>query len=75
MDIYLFLYIAFGLLNICLFNLFVNTYKLKTGVNLSDDNDIYNKIAFIVSGPFGTMILIMLGTFLLWLWRKHYRKK
>jgi hypothetical protein len=75
MDIYLFLYIVFGLLNICLFHLFVNTYKLKTGVYLRDDNDVYNTIALFVSGPFGTMILILLGTFLLWLWRKHYRKK
>ena len=70
-----FLYISFGLLNISLFNLFINNYKLKTGVDLTDKNDVYNTIAFIVSGPFGTMILILLGAFLLYLWRKYYRKK
>ena len=68
-----FLYISFGLLNICLFHLFINEYKLKTGVNLSYDNVLYNNIAFFVTGPFGTMILILLGTFLLYLWRKYYK--
>ena len=72
------LYFAFGVLNIGLFYLYIKMYKRFTGV----DFEIYDKIekcmnliAYFITGPFGTMILMFLGLFLFGLWRKHYRKK
>lgn len=72
------IYFSFGILNVVIYFLFLKTYKKKTGIDL-DSNDKFdicmNIIAFIFTGPFGTMILAILGLFLYGMWRKHYRKK
>lgn len=76
--IILFLYFAFGLLNIFLLYLFIISYKHNTGVDLETDDkiDMYmNMISCFISGPFGTMVIILFGLFLYSIWRKHYRKK
>lgn len=75
MDI--FLYFAFGALNICLLYLFIICYRRHTGINLSSDNNVDNYInnaAYFLSGPFGTIILIILGLFLYGIYRKYYRE-
>ena len=72
------LYFSFGILNVCLLFLFIYCYKRNTGIDLENKdngNMIMNIITFILSGPFGTLVLIALGLFLFWMWRKYYRKK
>lgn len=71
-----FFYLAFGLLNVFLLLLFNNSYKKNTGVEITNKKDEFiNILACIISGPFGTIVVILLGLFLLYLWRKYYRKK
>lgn len=76
------LYFAFGALNIGLLYIISNWYKRKSGIDLFPGREnkdrvdiIRNIICYFVSGPFGTVILVMLGLFLLNLWIKYYRKK
>lgn len=76
------LYFALGLLNIGLLYIISNWYKRESGIDLlpgREDNDrmeiITTIIGFFISGHFGTVILVMIGLFLLNLWIKYYRKK
>ena len=76
------LYFAFGALNIGLLYIISNWYKRKSGIDLfpgrenKDRADIIrNIICYFISGPFGTVVLVILGLFLLNLWIKYYRKK
>lgn len=76
------LYFAFGALNIGLLYIISNWYKRVSGIDLfpgRENKDIVdiirNIICYFISGPFGTVILVLLGLFLLNLWRKYYRKK
>lgn len=76
------LYFAFGALNIYLLYKISNWYKRESGIDLlpgRENNDrmeiITTIIGFFISGPFGTMMLVLLGVFLLNLWLKYYRKK
>ena len=76
------LYFAFGLLNIGLLYLFTNLHLCKTGVDLfpgrvNDDKveTILCLLSYIISGPLGTVIVLMFGVILLMIWIKYYRKK
>ena len=76
------LYFAFGALNIGLLYIVSNWYKRESGIDLfpgRENKDIWdiitNIFCFFVSGPFGTVVLVILGVFLLNLWIKYYRKK
>lgn len=76
------LYFAFGALNIGLLYIVSNWYKRESGIDLfpgRENKDIWdiitNIFCFFVSGPFGTVVLVILGLFLLNLWIKYYRKK
>ncbi len=76
------LYFAFGALNIGLLYIISNWYKRKSGIDLFPGRAnkdiggiITNIICYFVSGPFGTLVLVILGMFLLELWIKYYRKK
>ena len=71
-------YFAFGVLNICLLYLFIILYKRNTGVDLESKDKfdmVLNIIGCFLVGPFGTMVLILLGLFLYGMWRKYYKKK
>ena len=71
-------YFAFGVLNICFLYLFIILYKRNTGVNLENKDKFdmgMNVVACFLSGPFGTVMIILLGLFLFAMWRKYYRKK
>lgn len=71
-------YFAFGALNICLLYLFIILYKRNTGVDLEIKDKFemgLNVVTCFLSGPFGTVMLILLGLFLYNMWRKYYRKK
>ena len=71
-------YFAFGVLNICLLYLFIRLYRRNTGVDLENKDKLdmgMNIVACFLIGPFGTMVLILLGLYLYWMWRKYYRKK
>ena len=75
---YIVLYFAFGLLNIFLLYLFIISYKQNTGIDLDKEDKIdmsMNMLSCFISGPFGTMVIILFGLFLYSIWRKHYRKK
>ena len=76
------LYFAFGALNIVLLYLITNIYKRKTGIDLfpgkiSNDKleTVLNLLAYFICGPFGTVLVFMLGIFLTVMWFKYYRKK
>ena len=76
------LYFAFGALNIGLLYIISNWYKRVSGIDLFPGREnkdrvdsIINIICYFISGPFGTVVLVLLGMFLLNLWRKYYRKK
>jgi hypothetical protein len=76
------LYFAIGALNIVLLYIMSNWYKRESGIDLfpgrenKDRGDIIiSIICYFISGPFGTMMLVLLGVFLLNLWLKYYRKK
>ena len=78
----LILYFAFGALNICLLYIIFNWYRRETGLDLFPGREnedrmetITSIIGYFISGPFGTVILVMIGLFLLNLWIKYYRKK
>lgn len=76
------LYFAFGALNIYLLYIISNWYKRESGLDLFPGREnedrmeiITTIIGFFISGPFGTVMLVMIGVFLLNLWIKYYRKK
>ena len=76
------LYFAFGALNIYLLYIISNWYKRESGLDLFTGREnkdrmeiITTIIGFFISGPFGTVMLVMVGVFLLNLWIKYYRKK
>lgn len=76
------LYFAFGALNICLFYIIFNWYRRETGLDLfpgrknEDRVEIITTIiGYFISGPFGTLVIVWLGIFLLNIWIKYYRKK
>ena len=76
------LYFAFGALNIYLLYIISNWYKRESGLDLFTGREnkdrmeiITTIIGFFISGPFGTVMLVMIGVFLLNLWIKYYRKK
>lgn len=76
------LYFAFGALNIYLLYIISNWYKRESGLDLFPGREnkdrmeiITTIIGFFISGPFGTVMLVMIGLFLLNLWIKYYRKK
>lgn len=75
-----FLYFAFGALNIGL--LFLINYICKRGISMplfpDEDNRteiIMCMITYFISGIFGTGILFLIGIILFFMWRKYYRKK
>lgn len=76
------LYFAFGALNIYLLYKISNWYKRESGIDLLPGREnkdrmeiITTCVGYFISGPFGTVILVMIGLFLLNLWIKYYRKK
>ena len=76
------LYFAFGALNIGLLYIISNWYKRKSGIDLfpgRENNDrmeiITSNIGYFISGPFGTIMIVLLWVFLYNLWIKYYRKK
>lgn len=76
------LYFAFGALNIVLLYLIANQYRRVSDIDLFPGREsgslvdmVLNILAYIVCGPFGTILVIMLGVFLFVMWMKHYRKK
>lgn len=76
------LYFAFGALNIGLLYIISNWYKRESGLDLFPGREnkdrmeiITTIIGFFISGPFGTVMLVVVGLFLLNLWIKYYRKK
>lgn len=76
------LYFAIGALNIGLLYIISNWYKRVSGIDLFPGREnkdrvdsIINIICYFISGPFGTVVLVILGMFLLELWIKYYRKK
>ena len=78
----LILYFAFGALNICLLYIIFNWYRRETGLDLFPGREnedrmetITSIIGYFISGPYGTVVLVILGLFLLNLWIKYYRKK
>ena len=72
----IFIYFAFGLLNVYLLLLFNKWYKKSTSIETFNKTDEFiNILACFVSGPFGTILIFLLGLFFLYLWRKYYRKK
>ena len=75
------LYFAFGALSVGLLFLLTNIYRRETGVDLfpgrRDGNTIdmfLNIIAYILCGPFGTIVIVLLGVVLFYVWKKYYRK-
>lgn len=77
MDI--FLYFAIGALNIVLLYLITHIYTRVSGVYLIPSGCVsdtfWTLIAFLLSGPFGTIVLGVLGLHLFVLWMKYYRKR
>lgn len=76
----LFLYFAFGVLNIGLLFLMNYICKWKIGMNLFPDEGsktevIMCMITYFISGVFGTGILFLIGIILFFMWKKYYRKK
>ena len=78
----LILYFAFGLLNICLLYIIFNWYRRETGLDLFPGREnkdrmeiISSIIGYFISGPFGTIMIILFTIFLYNLWAKYYKKK
>lgn len=76
------LYFAFGALSIGLLYWITNAYKRVSGVDLfpgrgygNVSDVVLTMVAFILSGYFGMMAVIAIGTYLFLLWLKYYRKK
>jgi hypothetical protein len=74
-----FLYFAFGLLNIGL--LFLINYICKRGIGMplfpDEDNRveiIMCMITYFISGIFGTGIIFLMGIILFFMWEKYYKK-
>lgn len=75
-----FLYFAFGLLNIGLLFLINYICTWRIGMPLFPDEDnrteiIMCMITYFISGIFGTFILFLIGIILFFMWKKYYRKK
>ena len=75
-----FLYFAFGALNIGLLFLINYICKWSIGMPLFPDEDdrteiIMCMITYFISGIFGTGILFLIGIILFCMWKKYYRKK
>lgn len=75
-----FLYFAFGLLNIGLLFLINYICKKRIGIPLFPDEDnrveiVMCMITYFISGIFGTGILLLIGIILFYMWGKYYRKK
>lgn len=75
-----FLYFAFGALNIGLLFLINYICKWSIGMPLFPDEDnrteiIMCLIAYFISGIFGTGILFLIGIILFFMWKKYYIKK
>lgn len=75
-----YLYFAFGLLNIGLLFLINYICKRKIGMTLFPDIDdktevIMCMITYFISGFFGTGILFLICVILFFMWEKYYRKK
>jgi hypothetical protein len=75
-----FLYFAFGLLNIGLLCLINHICKFKIGMQLFLDEDnkievVMCMVTYFISGIFGTGILFLIGIILFFMWKKYYRKK
>ena len=75
-----FLYFAFGLLNIGLLFLINYICKRKIGMTLFPDEDnrteiIMCMITYFISGVFGTGIIFLICAILFFMWEKYYRKK
>ena len=76
------LYFIFGVINVCLIFLLTSIYRRETGVDLfpgrrdGHNIDVFlNIIAYILCGPFGSIVVILFGILLFWMWLKYYRKK
>lgn len=76
------LYFAFGALNVGLILLFSNLYRRRTSIDLFPGRSVGNisemvicSIAYLLSGPFGTAVCILLGLVLFIIWKKYYKKK
>ena len=74
-----FLYFAFGLLNIGLLFLMNYICKWKIGMCLFPDDNrvevIMCMVTYFISGIFGTGIIFLMGIILFFMWEKYYRKK
>ena len=74
-----FLYFAFGLLNIGFIFLINYICKWRIGIPLFPDDNrveiIMCMIAYFICGFFGTGILFLIGIILFSMWKKYYRKK
>ena len=75
-----FLYFAFGLLNIGLLFLINYICKKRISIPLFPDEDnrieiVMCMITYFISGIFGTGILLLIGIILFYMWEKYYRKK
>lgn len=78
----LILYFALGALNICLLYALFNWYRRETGLDLFTGREnqdkveiITSNIGYFISGPFGTILIILFAIYLYGLWAKYYRKK
>ena len=74
-----FLYFAFGLLNIGFLFLINYICKSRIGMTLFPDEDnrteiIMCMITYFISGIFGTGILFLIGIILFFMWKKYYKK-
>jgi hypothetical protein len=76
------LYFAFGALNVCLLFLFTGLYRRATKIDLfpgrenGDKGDmILNILGYFLCGPFGTIVVIIMGIVLFSIWKNYYRKK
>lgn len=76
------LYFAFGVLNVGLILLFSNLYRRWTAIDLFPGRSVGNtyemitcSIAYLLCGPFGTAVCIVLGLVLFIMWKNYYRKK
>lgn len=78
----LILYFALGALNICLLYTLFNWYRRETGLDLFPGRENKDRmemisiiIGYFISGPFGTILIILFAIYLYGLWSKYYRKK
>ena len=76
------LYFVLGVMNIGLLYWITNAYKRVSGVDLfpgrgygNVSDMVMTMLAFILTGYFGTMAVIVIGAYLFLLWLKYYRKK